>query len=73
MDAISAGSGIQNVYLKLDLENITQDQNKVKETEDNAIPAAAHREAVPMELSEVKPPHHAMVPPEVPSETSHFR
>ena len=36
MDAISAGSGIQNVYLKLDLENITQDQNKVKETEDNS-------------------------------------
>lgn len=35
MDAISAGSGIQNVYLKLDFENITQDQNKVKETEDN--------------------------------------
>lgn len=35
MDAISAGSGIQNVYLKLDLESITQDQNKVKETEDN--------------------------------------
>lgn len=35
MDAISAGSGIQNVYLKLDLEGITQDQNKVKETEDN--------------------------------------
>lgn len=36
MDAISAGSGTQNVYLKLDLENITQDQNKVKETEDNS-------------------------------------
>ncbi len=36
MDAISAGSGIQNVYLKLDLENITQNQNKVKETEDNS-------------------------------------
>ena len=36
MDAISAGSGIQNVYLKLDLENITQDQNKVKEKEDNS-------------------------------------
>lgn len=36
MDAISAGSGIQNVYLKLDLENITQYQNKVKETEDNS-------------------------------------
>ena len=35
MDAISAGSGIQNVYLKLYLEGITQDQNKVKETEDN--------------------------------------
>ncbi|MFR3424705.1 MAG: hypothetical protein ACLTTO_15160 [Lachnospiraceae bacterium] len=26
MDAISAGSGTQNVYLKLDLENITLDK-----------------------------------------------
>ena len=35
MDAISAGSGTQNVYLKLDLENITLDKKSVKETEDN--------------------------------------
>ena len=35
MDAISAGSGTQNVYLKLDLKNITQDKKSVKETEDN--------------------------------------
>lgn len=36
MDAISAGSGTQNVYLKLDLENITLDKKSVKETEDNS-------------------------------------
>lgn len=35
MDAISAGSGTQNVYMKLDLENITLDKKSVKETEDN--------------------------------------
>lgn len=35
MDAISAGSGTQTVYLKLDLENITLDKKSVKETEDN--------------------------------------
>ena len=35
MDAISAGSGTQNVYLKLDFKNITQDKKSVKETEDN--------------------------------------
>lgn len=35
MDAISDGSGTQNVYLKLDLENITLDKKSVKETEDN--------------------------------------
>ena len=35
MDAISAGSGTQNVYLKLDIENITLDKKSVKETEDN--------------------------------------
>lgn len=35
MDDISAGSGTQNVYLKLDLENITLDKKSVKETEDN--------------------------------------
>lgn len=35
MDAISAGSGTQNVYLKLDLENITLDKKSVKEPEDN--------------------------------------
>ena len=35
MDAISAGSGTQNVHLKLDLENITLDKKSVKETEDN--------------------------------------
>ena len=32
MDDISAGSGTQNVYLKLDLENITLDKKSVKET-----------------------------------------
>ena len=36
MDAISAGSGTQNIYLKLDLENITLDKKSVKETEDNS-------------------------------------
>lgn len=36
IDAISAGSGTQNVYLKLDLENITLDKKSVKETEDNS-------------------------------------
>lgn len=35
MDAITAGSGTQNVYLKLDIENITLDKKSVKETEDN--------------------------------------
>ncbi len=36
MDAISAGSGTQNVYLKLDLEGITQDKKSVKkESESN--------------------------------------
>ena len=30
MDAISAGSGTQNVYLKLDIENITLDKKKCK-------------------------------------------
>ena len=41
MDAISAGSGTQNVYLKLDLENITLDKKSVKETEDNGNSAAS--------------------------------
>lgn len=45
MDAISAGSGTQNVYLKLDFKNITQDKKSVKETEDNGNSGSGTQES----------------------------